>query len=37
MNKVETARITGFDRRTLSRWIDPVRLARLTSTSAPVK
>jgi hypothetical protein len=28
-NKTETARRTGFDRRTVSRWIDPVRLARL--------
>src|SRR5262249_14234908 len=28
-NKSETARLTGFDRRTVGRWIDPVRLSRL--------
>jgi hypothetical protein len=29
LNKSETARLTGFDRRALSKWIDPVLLARL--------
>jgi ActR/RegA family two-component response regulator len=28
-NKSETARLCGFDRRTVTRWIDPERLARL--------
>jgi hypothetical protein len=28
-NKAETARLTGFDRRTVARWIDPERLSRL--------
>jgi len=32
-NKAETARRTGFDRRTVARWIDPVRLARLVGKS----
>jgi hypothetical protein len=30
-NKAATARITGFDRRTVAQLIDPVRLARLLS------
>ena len=30
-NKAATARITGFDRRTVTQLIDPVRLARLLS------
>jgi hypothetical protein len=33
MNKAETARRTRIDRRALSRWIDPVRLARLLGES----
>jgi DNA-binding NtrC family response regulator len=32
-NKAETARLTGFHRRTLAQWIDPVRLARLIAAS----
>jgi hypothetical protein len=34
-NKAETARLTGFHRRTVTRWIDPVRLARLLQREPP--
>jgi DNA-binding NtrC family response regulator len=36
-NKSETARLCGFDRRTVSRYIDPERLARLIEASKASK